>query len=98
MEQPSFRDWFGAEPAEIARSLRSFTRSCEVAEDPGLIDRYPEKWIGVYNSKVRATADELDSLLEELDRLGVPRRETAIRYLTKNPRNMILLRETVSMD
>lgn len=90
VEQPSFRAWFGAEPEEIVRSLREFTRSCEVAEELGLIDRYPEKWIGVHNGTIRATADQLDSLLEELDRLGVPRRETAIRYLTKNRRKLIL--------
>lgn len=91
MEQPSFRDWFGEEPEETARSLHEFTRTCEfLSKETGLIDQYPEKWIGAYDQKIQATADDLDSLLEELDRMGVPRRETVIRYIEKNPRMLIL--------
>lgn len=90
MEQPSFRDWFGEEPEEIARGLHEFTRSCEVLDDPELVDQYPEKWVGAHNGAIRATADQLESLLEKLDDLGVPRRGRAIQYVTKKRRMLIL--------
>ena len=83
---------FGSAPADIARGLREFSRSAEMlANDrPRLIDEHPLQWIGVYRGEVSAKADDLPSLMEELERQGVPLGDTIVRFIEKNQRTLIL--------
>lgn len=84
-------EWLGGDPSEIARRLRDFTRDCEVlSRDSSLIERYAHQWIGVYGGEVQAAADDLDTLLEELDRIGVPRTDAAIRFMETDQPTLIL--------
>jgi len=85
------REWLGDSPENAASDLRDFARSSELlSSDVDLAERYPQKWIAVYAGEVRAVADELDALLEELDDLEVPRSSTVVRYMEKEPRTLIL--------
>ena len=50
-----------------ASELRDFARSSELlSSDRNLAREYPRKWIAVYGGEVRAVADELDALLDDL--------------------------------
>ena len=83
---------FGSAPEDIARGLREFSKSAEMLanDQPRLIDEYPRKWIGVYRGEVSAKGDDLPSLLEKLERQGVPLGDTIVRFIEKNQRTLIL--------
>ena len=83
---------FGSAPADIARGLREFSKSAEMlaSDRPRLIDEHPLQWIGVYRGEVSAQADDLPSLMEELERRGVPLGDTIVRFIEKNQRTLIL--------
>lgn len=83
-------EWLGDSLESAASELRDFARSSEVlSSDRDLVQEYPQKWIAD-GGEVRAVADELEILLEELDRLDVPRSNTVVRYKEKEPRTLIL--------
>lgn len=83
---------FGGEPAEIARGLIEYAKSAEAlsADQPRLIDEYPKKWVGVYQGKVSAGADDLQTLMSLLDEQGIPPGNAIIRFIERNQRTMIL--------
>ncbi|MXY54836.1 MAG: hypothetical protein F4029_16995 [Gammaproteobacteria bacterium] len=77
--------------AKAARNLDDFDQSMGVLlNDHTLVDRYPDKWVGVWQGEVRAAEDDLDILLKVLDKNDVPRSETAIRFIEAEPRTLIL--------
>ena len=84
-------DWLGAPVRDVANGLLDFARSSELlSNDSQLVGKYAQKWVGVSNGEVRATGDDIDSLLKKLDTLGVPRAETAVRFIEREPRTLIL--------
>jgi hypothetical protein len=76
----------------ISRSLRSFSKSAAVfsAGSPRLIDKYEDKWVGVYEGKVVASADTLDEVTREISRKGIPLNETMIRRIDRKEKTLIL--------
>lgn len=82
----------GSGPEDIARRLREFSKSAEMLSNdrPRLIDELPSQWVGVYRGRVSAKADDLASLLEELERRGIPLGDTIVRFIEKNQRTLIL--------
>ncbi len=84
-------DWLGTSPEDVARSLHDFTKSSDLlSKDRALVKRYAQKWIGVCSGEVKAAEDDLDSLLEALDRQGVPRGNTVVRFIERERRTLIL--------
>ena len=83
---------FGSAPEDIARGLREFSKSAEMLSNdrPRLIDEHPMQWIGVYRGEVSAKAEDLPSLMEELERRGIPLGDTIVRFIEKNQRTLIL--------
>ncbi len=83
---------FGGEPAEIARGLIEYAKSAEAlsADQPRLIDEHPKKWVGVYQGKVSARADDLQTLMSRLEKQGIPPGNAIIRFIEQNQRTMIL--------
>lgn len=83
---------FGSDPEDIARGLREFSKSAEMLsnDQPRLIDEHPLQWIGVYRGEVSAKAGDLPSLMEELERRGIPPGDTIVRFIEKNRRTLIL--------
>ena len=83
---------FGSDPEDIAKGLREFSKSAEMLshDQPRLINEHPLQWIGVYQGEVSAKADNLSSLMEKLERRGVPLGDTIVRYIEKNQRTLIL--------
>lgn len=84
--------FFGGNPGEIARGLREYSKSAEIlSEDqPWLINEYPMKWVGVYQGKVSAKADDLPSLMRKLKKQGVAPGDAIIRFIERNQRTLIL--------
>lgn len=82
----------GSDPEKIARGLREFSKSAEMLSNdrPRLINEHPLQWIGVYHGEVSAKADDLPSLMEELERRGIPLGDTIVRFIEKNQRTLIL--------
>ena len=83
---------FGSAPEDIARGLREFSKSAEMLSNdrPRLINEHPLQWIGVYRGEVSAKAEDLPSLMEELERRGIPLGDTIVRFIEKNQRTLIL--------
>ena len=87
----ALQDWLGDSPENVARDLREFTESAAIlSADRKLVEKHSQKWVGVFGGEVRAAADDLSSLLHELDELGVPRSSTVVRFMEKEPRTLIL--------
>lgn len=85
------REWLGASAEEVAESLCEFTESSALlSSDPELVDKYALKWVGVCAGEVKASEEELDDLLRELDSKGVPRSRTVVRFIEKEQRTLIL--------
>lgn len=82
---------FRSNPQDVARELREFSKSAEMLSNdrPRLIDEHPLQ-CGVYRGKVSAKADDLPSLMKELERRGVPLGDTVVRFIEKNQRTPIL--------
>ena len=80
------------DPREIAKGLQEFSRSAEMLsnDQPRLINEHPMQWIGMYRGKVSAKADDLQSLIKELNRRGIPLGDTIVRFIEKNKRTLIL--------
>ena len=83
---------FGSGPEDIAKGLREFSKSAEMFSNdrPRLINEHPLQWVGVYRGHVSAKADDLPSLLVELERRGIPLGDTIVRFIEKNQRTLIL--------
>ena len=85
------RDWLGASPEDVAKSLLDFTQSSErLSNDWHLVKKYAQKWVGVCSGEVKAAEDDLDSLLRVLDGQGVRRSDTVVRFIETEQRTLIL--------
>ena len=82
----------GRDPEDIARRLREFSKSAGMLSNdrPRLINEHPLQWIGVYRGEVSAKADDLPSLMEDLERRGIPLGDMIVRFIEKNQRTLIL--------
>ena len=82
----------GSDPEDLAKGLREFSKSAEMLSNDRrrLINEHPLQWVGVYRGEVSARADDLPSLMEELERRGIPLGDTIVRFIEKNQRTLIL--------
>ena len=81
-----------SDAGNIARELREFSKSAEALSNDRsrLINECPSQWVGVYRGEVSAKADDLPSLMKDLERRGIPLRDTIVRFIEKNQRTLIL--------
>ena len=86
------RSRFGTASPDIARGLREFSKSAAMLanDGPRLIDEHSLQWIGVCRGEVSAKANDLPSLMEDLERQGVPLGDTIVRFIEKYQRTLIL--------
>jgi hypothetical protein len=80
------------DPADVARELREFRRAARSLSDqyPQLVDRYPDQWVAIFNGKVRAHGQSFQDVMEQIEREGLPRERTVVRFMDKSDRAMIL--------
>ena len=83
---------FGGNPEEIAKGLLEYSKSAEIlsVDQPRLIHEHPMKWVGVYQGKVSAKADDLPALMKKLENLDIPPGDAIIRFIERNQRTLIL--------
>lgn len=79
-------------PQEVAHKLQQFRQSAKFLSSRRayLVKRYPKEWVAIYGGKVKAHAQTLSSLLEEVDRQNLPRQHVAIGFLDTTERRLIL--------
>lgn len=79
-------------PQEVAHGLQRFRRSARFLSSrrAHLVRRYPMEWVAVYESKVKAHALTLPSLLEEVERQNLPKQHVVIEFLDTTERPLIL--------
>jgi hypothetical protein len=80
------------DPRDVARDLRAFSDDARVlsSKRQHLLERYPNMWVGIYERKVVAKGESLDSVIEQLVALGIPRGRAIVRFISKHPRKMFL--------
>ena len=83
--------YFG-DPGELDNELKSFRKTARKlsSDTPRMIERYNRRWIALHSGRVRAHADSFEAVLEKVDSKGFSRQETIIRYITDEPRTLLL--------
>lgn len=54
------------------------------------LERYPERWVAVYNREVAGTASRLAQLLRHLEKEGFPRGDVFIEHISAKEDLLIL--------
>ena len=80
------------DPADVDRELREFRQSARsLSKQHGqLADRYTGQWVAFFDRKVRARGRSFQEVIEQIDREGLPRERTLVRFIDKDERTMIL--------
>lgn len=80
------------DPRDVARDLRAFQDDARVlsSKRQHLLEHYPNMWVGIHERKVVAKGETLDSVVEQLVALGIPRGRAIVRFISKHPRKMFL--------
>ena len=80
------------DPKKVASELRAFRKDARVlsSKRAHLISQYPDQWVGIHQSQVVVSGGTLDSVVEQLDALGIPRGRAIVRFISKHPRKMFL--------
>ena len=55
-----------------------------------LSSQYPERWVAIYHQQVVAAAKDLQRLIKQLERKGVPRGRAFVDYTTERQDVLIL--------
>src|SRR5215470_483891 len=65
---------FGTSPKQFKEELRSFSRSGRFfsANYSRLAKEHPNKWVGIYDGKLRVTAKSSRSVVSKLEKEGFP--------------------------
>ena len=79
------------DPRRVAAELTSFQETAKglSANQPRMIEEYPELWVGLYSGSVRAHGPTLESVLEKIDSEGIPREQVIVKFIHTEPRTMI---------
>ena len=80
------------DPSQVDQELTDFSETAQIlsSEHPRMIEQYPKQWIALYQGVVRAQASTYHSVLEELQKKGLPKEHMIVRFIDRNPRTMIL--------
>ena len=77
---------------EIQADLERFNRDAAFyeAHREELLQQYPERWVAVYNQEIVVTAKDLEQLVVQLQRKGIPRGRAFVEYVTAKEELLIL--------
>jgi hypothetical protein len=80
------------DPNDNARDIEAFDKEARAMAShwDELVKKYPDRFIAFYQGRVRASSADLMRLLTRMDKLGIPRRGTVVRFINAHPGNMIL--------
>ncbi len=79
-------------PESIRQDLEEFRESALAlsADHPRLIDEYREEWVAVHRGEVVAHGRTMAAVLKQVDAAGLPRSKIIVRFITEDPRTLIL--------
>src|SRR4029453_1642100 len=80
--------------AKLREGFASFSESAQIfsSDVHRLIDSYESKWVAVRKGGVLAVGDSLEELTEQIEHKRIPRSETLIRFIDREPKTLILQR------
>lgn len=82
--------------APSTRRVRSVVKRAEAEEAfwkehyPGLLERYPEHFVAVYDGKVVYASPELQEIARYLEEKAIPHDKTSLRFVTAKPQYLLL--------
>jgi len=62
-----------------------------------LLEKYPDKWVAVYNAEVVGTNKDFIALLDCLKEKKIPTNETIIYFMDTRPKPLILVQQGVAV-
>ena len=79
------------DPDEVGRRLEEFSRSAHrsFSNHERFVAEYPDQWVAVHGDD-EVAADALEDLYAKMEKRGMPRRETCVRFVTSEERILIL--------
>lgn len=77
----------------VEEELKRYGKDLEYLDEhrQELLERYPERWVAVYNLRVVGAAKDLRRLIGKLEKQGIPPGEVYREFLTRNEPLLILL-------
>lgn len=77
---------------QVQRELERFTQDMLYVDQHRreLLERYPERWVAVYNQQVVGVAKDPKRLVRQLERKGIPSGQVFREYLTEQEDVLIL--------
>ena len=88
-----YREWIDSIDWEQARAEHEqFSRDVEHlnALRPRLREEHPDCYVIVFEKKIVAVGPVRKEVLADLDRLGIPRRLAAMKFISKEPTRLIV--------
>lgn len=84
-------DLLGA-PVEIDKEIQDLHKSARIlsSQRQRLIEKYPQKWVALYQGAIGASAPTYSQLLSRIDRENISRSSVIVRFISKNIKTMIL--------
>jgi len=82
----------GAPAKQIGRELRRFSHAAQLLSKsrPRLIQKYPQKWVGVFDNKICAADRTFSGLIRKLKDKKIDPKATLIRFIDTSDRKLIL--------
>ncbi len=79
-------------PREIQEDLARFTQDMLYFDEhrEELLQQYPDRWVAVYHQQVVGATKDLERLVRQLERKGIPPGRAFIEYLTDAETVLIL--------
>jgi len=80
------------EPKDVASEMARFRRAAKAlsSNHPRYIEKYPKQWVVVYDGRVKARGQTLQSALLQAKEQNLPTRNAIVRFIDKSDRIFIL--------
>lgn len=91
MSQPTLSEIIG-DPKRLDADLQKFQKDTKLlsTKQENFLKQYSDRWIALYDGKVRADAASMNLILTKLDELNLPREQVVIRFMNQKSHRMIL--------
>lgn len=91
-DKAKFIQEFMGDPRKIADELKRYRKSALMLsrQRPRMIEKFPQKWIALFDGEVKATDKSFDKLMEKIDEQKLPRGEILVRFIDNTQRTLIL--------
>lgn len=80
------------DPKAVARELARFGKAARAlsSDHPRFIEKFPKQWVVIYEGKVRARGQTMQSALLQARQQNLPTQHAIVRFIDRNERTFIL--------